>query len=634
MILLSDICIVCLSYYFSYFSRFGGAIPENSLGFFYNSLPMVILIKIYFLHDLGLYKASWRYTSIYEVVALFKATIISSAGVLTVIWLSGFIAKLPRTTIILDWCFSFLLLGAVRIIPRLAIDGLSEPVWKYVAHFFKFHNFRPPHAKDKATNVLIFGAGDAGQMIVREMKSKSHLGYNIVAFIDDNPNKKGRTIHGVEVYGDRSALNQVIETKKVDQIVISLPTLRGKELQEIITLCEATGKKVLIVPSIPEIVGGNITVSSIRDIRIEDLLGRDAIDLDTKSICDYLKGQTVLVTGAGGSIGSELCRQILKYSPRQVILLGRGEHSIFKIHNELQAKYPHLKFPQIIGDVINKIKIQKIFEIYRPQIVFHAGADKHVPLMEMNPDEAVLNNIIGTRNLIEVAEQFHIQKVICVSTDKAVNPTSMMGACKRVAETLIQNRGRLTKTSVMAVRFGNVLGSRGSVIPLFEKQIKCGGPLTVTHKEMKRFLMTIPEAAQLVIQAGAMGENGDLFILDMGAQVNIDAFARTMIRLAGFKPDEEIEIVYTGIRPGEKLYEELVCPDEIKKSTDHPKIFKIQNRHKKSDIKHFLVEIGILQKLAIDMDYDGIYRKIAELLPEYQTSNTECFFPRKLESLS
>lgn len=586
---------------------------------------MVILIKIYFLYDFRLYRAAWKYTSIYEVISLFKATIISSAGILTVIWLSGLISKLPRTTIVLDWCFSFLLLGALRIIPRLVIDGLSEPLWKYLYYFIKLHNFRLHPQEEKTTNVLIYGAGDAGQTIAREMKSRYHFRYNVVGFVDDNPNKKGTTIHGVEVYGDRSALNDITEKRKVDQIIISLPTVRGKQLQKIITLCEKTGRKVLIVPSIPEIVDGKLKVSNIRNIQIEDLLGREAVDLDTKSISDYLRGKTILVTGAGGSIGSELCRQIMKYNPERLILFGRGEHSIFNIHNELQTIYPYLKFPQIIGDVINKTKVERIFEIYRPHIVFHAGADKHVPLMEMNPDEAVLNNIVGTRNVIEAAEHLSVQKVICISTDKAVNPTSMMGACKRVAEILIQNRRRLTKTQVMAVRFGNVLGSRGSVIPLFEKQIKNGGPITVTHKDMQRFLMTIPEAAQLVIQAGTMGRNGDLFILDMGGQVKIDEFARTMIRLAGFKPDEEIEIVYTGIRPGEKLYEELVCPSEIKKDTEHPKIFRIENTNPQINIELFLANLQELQRLSIDMDYTGIYAKLTELLPEYQKDAIDCF---------
>lgn len=620
--LLTDMVIISSCYFLSYYLRFGGAIPETYSGFFFNSLPMVLLVKLYFLQDFKLYKGAWRYTSIYEVVSLFKATIVSSMAVVLVIWLSGLIHKIPRAVIVIDWCLSFLMLGGVRIIPRILTEGLSEPIWNYIYYFIKYQDLKRLEKKDAPRNVLIYGAGDAGQMVVREIKLNRNFKYNPLGFIDDNPEKKGKTIHGIEILGDRRRLREVVEKRNVDEIIISLPTVRRKDLKEILTLCGKTGKKTKIVPSISEIVDDKITISNIRHIKIEDLLGREPVSLNEGAISEYLRDKKVLVTGAGGSIGSELCRQIMKYQPEMLLLFGRGEHSIYYVHNELKRKYPNKEFPQIIGDVINKAKVERIFEAFRPDIVFHAGADKHVPLMEMNPDEAVLNNILGTENVIEASDKVNLQRLICISTDKAVNPTSVMGACKRVAEKLIQNRNT-GETKVIGVRFGNVLGSRGSVIPLFEQQIKAGGPVTITHKDMKRFLMTIPEAAQLVIQAGAVGENGDLFVLDMGEQIRIDEFARAMIELAGLKPDEDIEIVYTGIRPGEKMEEELLYPWEHYKKTSHPKILKILNKAKKEDMNQLINTVNELRKFAVGMAYDRIYQKLLEIVPEYEIDDLQ-----------
>jgi FlaA1/EpsC-like NDP-sugar epimerase len=618
----TDIAIVSLSYYLSYLLRFDGLIPEDYLSFFYNSLPMVILVKIYFIADFRLYKGYRRYTSIYEIISLFKATVISSMGILLVIWISDLAGKLPRTVLLIDWCMSFLMLGAVRIIPRILVEGLEEPFWRYFYYIFKYGSLRSDQEDSGVKNVLIFGASDAGQMIVREMQTNQRLDYNPIGFIDDDPIKKGKIIHGIEILGNRNNLKDIVENKDIDEIIISISSARGKDLKEIISLCEKTGRKTKIIPSISEIVDDKIKVSHIRNIKIEDLLGREPINLNIESISEYIRNKIILITGAGGSIGSELCRQIIKYDPKLLVLFGRGEYSIFNIYNELHANYPDRFFPQVIGDVINKVKVEKIFEAYQPYIVFHAGADKHVPLMEMNPDEAVLNNIIGTQNIIEVSEQFNVERLICISTDKAVNPTNVMGACKRMAEKLIQSRIS-SNTKVIGVRFGNVLGSRGSVIPLFEKQIKEGGPVTVTHKDMTRFFMTIPEAAQLVIQAGAMGRNGDLFVLDMGEQVKIEEFARTMIRLAGFKPDEEIEITYTGIRPGEKIYEELICPWENIERTDHPKIIRIIG-NQKEDVNSLMKKIKELKQLGIDMKYDQIMEKLVDVLPEYKTYTSQC----------
>jgi FlaA1/EpsC-like NDP-sugar epimerase len=621
--MLIDSIIIIISYYLAYYLRYDANIPQNSLAFLFNSLPMVLLVKLYFIRDLQLYNVDLKYTSITEITSLFKATLISEVSIVVVIWASGLIYKLPRPIIFIDWSFSFLLLGAVRTFPRIMKEGFSFPVSTYLPHLFLFKSHKECgnqiNADNRRKNVLIYGAGNAGQMIVREIKSNSHLPYNPVAFIDDNPEKHGKLIHGIKVSGGKDYLKTSIKNGDIDEIIIAIPTVHRKSLNEVIRLCEETGKPIRIVPGISELVGGKISISQVRNVRVEDLLGREPVKLNIESISGYLENKTVLVTGAGGSIGSELCRQIIKYNPNNLLLFGRGEHSIFNIHDELRSKYTDTVFPQILGDVINRCKVEKVCALYRPDIVFHAAADKHVTLMEMNPDEAVLNNIIGTLNVIQVAEKYKVEKLICISTDKAVNPTSVMGACKRIAEKLIQSRNS-AKTKVMGVRFGNVLGSRGSVIPLFEKQIKKGGPVTITHKDMQRFLMTIPEAAQLVIQAGAIGENGDLFVLDMGDQVKIDDFARTMIKLAGFKPDEEIEVVYTGIRPGEKLYEELLYPSELHQKTSHPKIIRIIKNGREQDLAKLMQDVQNLKQLSIDMDYDAIYRKLAEIVREYQRS--------------
>ena len=612
-LLIIDIFIVSFSYFFSYFLRFDGNIPEIEAMFLRNSLPMVLLLKIYFIYYFELYRADLKYISINEIINLFKAIVVSSLGILFVIWLSGLTHKLPRSVLIIDAVQCFLGIGAVRAFPRIQEYGLKYGFKDYLHHIFSTSS---RSADTKLKPVLIYGAGDAGEMLVREIKHSPHSEYKLVGFIDDNVDKIGKMIHGVPIIGGAGDLKKIIPAHNVEEIVICIPSLRGKLLKDFLIKCNDLEIKTKITPSLREIMDEKVSVSNIRSINVEDLLGRDPLDLNIESISDYLKNKKILITGAGGSIGSELCRQVMKFDPSLLVLFGRGEHSIYSIHNELKGMYPQSNFPQIIGDVINLSKVEKIFDTYRPDIVFHAGADKHVPLMEMNPDEAVLNNIIGTNNVIKASDKYNVERLICISTDKAVAPTSVMGACKRVAEKLIQAR-KTGNTKVMAVRFGNVLGSRGSVIPLFEKQIKAGGPVTVTHKDMTRYLMTIPEAAQLVIQAGAIGNNSELFVLDMGEPINIAEFARTMIRLAGYKPDKEIDILYTGVRPGEKMYEELVCADERQGKTTHPKIFKISNMHvNNSDIADEKIEE--LKNLSVRMDYEAIYQLLSEIVPNYR----------------
>ncbi len=613
-LLIIDIFIVSLSYYMAYFLRFDGNIPEVEASFLLNSLAMVVLIKIYFIYDFALYRVDLKYISITEIINLFKAIVVSSLGILFVIWLSGLTYKLPRSVLIMDAVQCFLALGVVRSFPRIRERGLQYGFRDYLKQLIHPDT---ESEENTLTPVIIYGAGDAGEMLVREIKYHPNSGYDLVGFIDDNPSKRGKIIHGIPILGGKANLKKIVQDHKIEEIIICIPSLKGKLLKDIFYKCDELEVKAKITPSLTEIVDEKVSVSNIRSINVEDLLGRDPVDLNIESISDYLKNKKILITGAGGSIGSELCRQVMKFDPAMLVLFGRGEHSIYSIHNELKGIYPEGDFPQIIGDVINLAKVEKIFDIYRPNIVFHAGADKHVPLMEMNPDEAVLNNIIGTHNVIQASDKYKVERLICISTDKAVAPTSVMGACKRVAEKFIQAR-KTGNTKAMAVRFGNVLGSRGSVIPLFEKQIKAGGPVTVTHKDMTRYLMTIPEAAQLVIQAGAIGNNGELFVLDMGEPINIAEFARTMIRLAGYKPDKEIDIIYTGIRPGEKMYEALVCTDERQERTIHPKIIKIFNEHDNNS--DWLDEkiIDAFKNFAIRMDNEAIYQLLTEVVSNYR----------------
>lgn len=627
-IVLLDAILIILSYYLAYYLRFGGSISSYDNRFFINSLPMVLMMKLYFINDFKLYKGDLRYVGIHDILSIFKALVIANVSIITVVWLSGLTHKLARGVIILDWCISILLIGGARVAPRIINEGFKEPIWVYIKQIIRDRKLSKKNYEDRK-KTLIYGAGYSGQAIAKEMMTKRSLRYNPVGYIDDNKKNIGKIIHGLEVHGDQGALKGVVNKFNVSEIIISLPSIKRKELKKIIQLCEDTGTKTKIVPSLVELVDNDISVSHIRNIRVDDLLGRDPVKLNADSISGYLRNMRVLVTGAGGSIGSELCRQIMNYDPEMLVLFGRGENSIFEIHNELQAKYPNKKFPQVIGDVINYAKVEKIFDLYRPHIVFHAGADKHVPLMEMNPDEAVFNNIVGTKNVILASDNFRVERLICISTDKAVNPTSMMGACKRIAEMLIQSRNKEVskrtekfETKVMAVRFGNVLGSRGSVIPVFEKQIENGGPVTVTDKNMERYLMTIPEASQLVVQSGAFGDNGDKFVLDMGEPVKIDNLARTMIKLAGLKPEEDIEIVYTGIRPGEKLYEELALGCEKKLSTDHPKVIKIIEDDSDLHMEKLEKDIEELRLMAIDMDYEKIYKKVSEMIPYYFSDDT------------
>ena len=423
------------------------------------------------------------------------------------------------------------------------------------------------------TKVMIVGAGDAGASIIKEIKQHPEYNKKVAVAIDDDSRKIGKRISGVKIAADRSKIKTMARKKGIDEIIVAIPSANHKEIQNILNECNKTKCKIKVLPSLGELINGDVSVSHLRDVEIEDLLGRDPVKVNLREISGYLEEKIVLVTGGGGSIGSELCRQIARFRPRRIIAMDIYENTVFELANEMKSKYPQLEFEVVIGSVRSRERVHEVFEKYKPHVVFHAAAHKHVPLMEKNPKEAIKNNIIGTKNLIDMADEYSVSKFVLISTDKAVNPTNVMGATKRAGEMMLQEKSTHSRTSYTAVRFGNVLGSNGSVIPIFRKQIENGGPVTVTHPDITRYFMTIPEAVQLVIQAGAMADGGEIFVLDMGEPVRIMDLAENIIRLSGYIPRVDIDIEITGLRPGEKLYEELLLDEENMKKTAHQKIY-------------------------------------------------------------
>jgi FlaA1/EpsC-like NDP-sugar epimerase len=506
--------------------------------------------------------------------------------------------RFPATVHIIFWLLSIGALGGTRFIYR--IIG---------------RNTNAIDDNDKKSRVLIVGAGDAGSMLIKEIKKHRTLNYDIIGLIDDDLSKIGQVINGIKIIGTRDDILKICEDSKVEEIFIALPSANFQERKEIYNICKKTGCKLKTLPGIYEIINGNVNISQLRDVDINDLLGRDPIKLNNENINKYINGKVVLVTGGGGSIGSELCRQIVKFNPKRLIILDIYENNAYELQMELKSKYPDLDLEVAIASIRDFNRLKDIFGKYKPYVVFHAAAHKHVPLMEGNPAEAIKNNIIGTYNVVKCSDIYKVKRFVQISTDKAVNPTNVMGATKRFCEKIIQAFDKESKTEYVAVRFGNVLGSNGSVIPLFKKQIRQGGPVTVTHPEINRFFMTIPEAAQLVIQAGAMAKGGEIFVLDMGEPVKIVDLARDLIRLSGLKPDEDIKIEYTGLRPGEKLYEELLMDEIALTSTEHEKIFV--EKPMGFDVDYVEKSINEFKEV-IYKDKEDIIKLLQEKVPTYK----------------
>lgn len=602
LILLADLLTIVGSYYLAFLLRFDFSIPPNFLESLFIVLPLFVSVKLPLFFGFKLYQGMWRYTSLYDVLNIIKATAISAIILFGLLHLLDFMPLIPRSIVFLDFGISTVLLMASRTIIRI-----------YYTHF--------NHAKEvtpggKMRRLLIIGAGSAGEQLLREINNNFLLNYNVVGFLDDDPLKRTSRIHGVPVIAKISALPDL--TMPYDEILIAIPTASSTEMRKIVALCKQTNKSFKTLPGMEEIINGKVSLNTIREVSIADLIGREEVQLDREAIDGFLKHKKVLITGAGGSIGSELVRQCLSYSPHELILLDNSEFNLFSIEKECLDLRSETQITAMLADVRDNSVLEQIFMIHKPQIVLHAAAYKHVPMQEKFPWQAVNTNVRGTKNIINVSEAFGVEKFILVSTDKAVRPTSVMGATKRLAELLIHENGVKRRTKFMAVRFGNVIGSSGSVIPTFKEQIQSGGPVTVTHPEITRFFMSIPEAAQLILQAGSIGNGGEIFLLKMGNPMKIDTIARELIKLSGYTPDVEIPIVYTGLRPGEKMYEELMTGYEKQLPTKHQKILALQSDYNQLDTHTLERELEDLFFIASMQNRDQILKKISQIIPVYQ----------------
>ena len=577
--------------------RFEGKLPTKEITIVQGCIPWMVLISLAIFYFYGMYHRIWHYARMRDLVALIGAVSLSQMLIFIIIVMTD--TYMPRSIPILTWILTLGGIGVSRLMYKINIDFVTE-------------------YKGDRQNLLIVGAGDAGAMLVRELEQNSAATTNIVGFVDDDEKKRNGRLAGFPILGAVDELAPIVRAKAVDKIVIAIPSADGDTIRHIANACRSTGAQVCIMPGIYSIVNGELDMGEMREISLEDLLRRDPIQLDFEKITGYIAGKTVLITGAGGSIGSEIARQISQVGAKEIILLGRGENSIYEIHQELTRRHPEQNYHTVIANITDKDRISRVFHRFQPQVVFHAAAHKHVPLMELQPDEAVRNNVFGTKNVADLAAQNHAEIFVLISTDKAVNPTSVMGATKRTAELVVQEINRHSGTKFVTVRFGNVLGSRGSVVPLFEKQIAQGGPVTVTYRDMTRYFMTIPEAVQLVLQAGSQAEGGEVFLFDMGKPVRIKDMAEDLIRLHGLVPGKDINIVYTGLRPGEKLYEELLTSEEGTTSTKHKKIFKAQIQPlDEDDLKE---SINILKETT---DKAVILKTLKHMIPTYKSKQLD-----------
>lgn len=559
---------------------------------FFNIAGTVVIFWI-----LRLYSSLWRFASIEELKNVIASVVLS-----TLAQAAGM--KIMEMPIPRSYPFLYLML-------LICLTVLSR--FSYRFGRIALHNYENMKSQEPVRTMIV-GAGAAGYMIVREMKNSKHLNRKIPCIIDDDSMKVGSYLQGIPIVGKKEDIPRCASKYKIEEIVIAIPTLTSEKQRELLEICQTTSCKILILPGIYQLVNEEVSVSMLREVQIEDLLGREPVSLEMDEIMDYVKGKTVLVTGGGGSIGSEICRQVALHNPGKLLILDIYENNAYDIQNELLRKHPELKLKVLIGSVRNKKRVDSIFEMYRPDLVYHAAAHKHVPLMEESPNEAVKNNVLGTWNVAQAADTFGTKKMVLISTDKAVRPTNIMGASKRLCELIVQSFAQNSHTEYAAVRFGNVLGSNGSVIPLFRRQIEEGGPVTVTHPEIIRYFMTIPEAVNLVLQCGALAKGGEIFILDMGAPVKILDLAEKMIRLSGYTPNKDIQIEFTGLRPGEKLYEELLISEENLKKTSHDRIFVAQQTEVKSQMIRERVEHLVEEAFEETSD---IRHLVQELVPEY-----------------
>jgi len=618
LVFLGDGILVALSLYLAYLLRFDGRIPPEQLKEALGILPWVIPIKLIGFFFFGLYKGMWRYTGIYDLENLVKACVISSGLIVFILVLKTRFVGFPRSVFVIDLLLTFLSVSGARIGIRMFLSSGGE------RFRFPFFNKRDQSGE----RVLIVGAGDAGEKLIREIKDNPGIKYHVVGFVDDDKGKRGQAIHGISVLGSVEEVKRIAEKEGVDQIIIAISKASATEMRRIVGLCEATGITCKTVPGVGELIEGKVTVGSIRKVRYEDLLGRKQVKLDLEQIGGYLTGKRVMVTGGVGSIGSELCRQIFRFGPRELILLDKNESGLYDAELDFRSRFPKTEVVSVLSLVQREYSMRRVFEHVQPDVVFHAAAYKHVPMMELHPWEAVFNNIVGTQTILDLCLKNGVERCVVVSTDKAVRPTNVMGASKRVCELLAQLYTLEHGARNMCVRFGNVVYSAGSVVPLFLRQIERGGPVTLTHRDVVRYFMSVPEAAQLILQAGAIGTGGEIFILKMGTPVRIADMARDLIRLSGFDPDTEIEIKEIGLRPGEKLYEELITEGEGIQETEHEEIMVLKadgswlmahggDGEEGMTLRRLNKHIKRLVSLAEASNAEGIREELRKVVPEY-----------------
>jgi FlaA1/EpsC-like NDP-sugar epimerase len=617
-IIFSDVVFFVLALVLAYLFRFEFTLDPSRIQQVQSLLLWIVPLKLILFLFSGLYRGMWRYASTRDLWLLARTSLLASLAIIAIILYLNRFEGYSRAVFIIDGFLTFLFAGGLRMMIRSFYAVYVNPK--------KGHDAL---GKINFKKVLIVGAGDAGEKILREILDNYQLYYKVEGFIDDDSSKQGRSIHGVRVVGNVKKIPKIIEKKDIQEILIAIPSATGNQIRNIVETCRRCDVSYKVLPGIGELIDGKVNVRMLRDINYEDLLGRSPVHLDIQGMRNYLAGKSVLITGCGGSIGSELCRQMMKFNPSCLILLDSSELNLFNIQMEIKRVDVHCRHEAILGDVRDEYLMNDVFKKYKPQIVFHAAAYKHVPMQEKNPWEAVYNNIIGSRVAVDAAVKHHVECFILVSTDKAVRPVNVMGATKRVAELIMQARQNDT-TRLMAVRFGNVVGSSGSVIPTFRQQIAQGGPVTVTHPDVRRFFMTIPEASQLILQVAAMGEGGEIFILKMGTPVNIADMARDLIRLSGKEPDTDIEIVYTGLRAGEKLYEELITEGENILPTRHEKIMVLRpsvqanKSGDRNDLRKKVDEdVEELLKYCRKHDAKAIKKKLGEMVPDYSAQENE-----------
>jgi FlaA1/EpsC-like NDP-sugar epimerase len=601
-LILLDIMSIVVAAFTALYIRFDfsfNGIPSEYLQKFERIIPYSIIITLVFFAIWKLYKSVWRYASATELLNIVFATTCASVGQIIICHLLN--EKMPRSYYVLYW---FLLFGMTCII-------------RFSYRILRLINSKRSEfsGKKERNNVMLIGAGAAANAILKEIETSRYLNLNAKCIIDDNSGCHGKFLRGVPIVGGRNKIIDAVGEYGIDEIIFAIPSASTRVRKEILDICKETGCKMRTLPGMYQLINGDVSIAKLKEVEIEDLLGRDPIKINTEEVLGYVKDKTVLVTGGGGSIGSELCRQIAAHQPQQLIIVDIYENNAYDIQQELIRKYPKLDLVVLIASVRNKERIDSIFEKYRPNIVYHAAAHKHVPLMEVSPNEAIKNNVFGTYRTAQAADKYGTEKFVLISTDKAVNPTNVMGASKRMCEMVIQMMNRQSKTNFVAVRFGNVLGSNGSVIPLFKKQIAEGGPVTVTDPNIIRYFMTIPEAVSLVLQAGAYAHGGEIFVLDMGEPVKIVDLATNLIKLSGYKPGEDIEIKFTGLRPGEKMYEELLMSEEGLKKTANKMIYIGKPIDFDDDV--FKKQLDKIYRDAYD-ESDKIREDIKEMVPTYQ----------------